>query len=152
MMQRSIRVALAARLFIAAAVLWTGIARAQTAEVRFRAVDVVIDAGEVPLAAYQLELFYDKASSSLVGIEGGEPPYSEAPYYDPKGLTIGRVVIADFSTVSDPPRGRIRVARIHVEERGDPKLHVRLVTVGTIGGRKVWAQIQLVPFGGGENR
>lgn len=83
---------------------------------RFRPVDVWVETGDKPLAAYQLEIRYDPAEAHLVGVEGGEGVFAEPPYYDPKGLTGGRIVLAAFTT-SPPPSGRVRVARLHLAIR-----------------------------------
>ena len=49
--------------------------------VRFQAVDIFIDAGTQPLAAYQLEVLCDAAEAKIVGVEGGEAEsYKIAPY------------------------------------------------------------------------
>ena len=57
---------------------------------------------------------------TLVGIEGGEhAAYREPPYYDPKALSGGRVIVGAFNTGTDLPRGRTRVARLMVRVRGD---------------------------------
>lgn len=120
----------------------------------FRAYDVVVDPGGRPLSAYQVEISYDRDACSLVGIEGGEKPFARAPYYDPRGLTAGRVVIADFTTAPGAPRGRVRVARVHVEEHGDgePALRVRKVVAGTTGGARIAARIELIPYEEGVRR
>jgi hypothetical protein len=120
--------------------------------IRFRPVDVVIDTGAQPLAAYQLELSYDQEVTRLVGIEGGEGPFNPAPYYDPRGLEGGRVVIAAFTTNGNPPAGRIRVARIHLAYEGEaaPVLDSRLVLAATVGGVRVDAALELLFDRGGE--
>ena len=84
-------------------------------QTRLVAVDVYVDSGELALAAYQFELRCD--SAEIVGIEGGEPAhFREPPRYDPAALQGGRVVLAAFTTEPDPPRGRVRVARVHLLE------------------------------------
>ena len=121
---------------------------------RFRAVDLIVDAGTSPLAAYQVELTYDREVVSLVGLEGGEPPFSEAPYYDPRGLTAGRVVVASFTLDRSPPRSAVRVARVHLAEQGGAarELDAHLTVAGTVGGARVPAAVRLVPYGEGGGR
>jgi hypothetical protein len=93
--------------------------RATESAVRFGAVDVFIDAGDQPLAAYQFELKVLAGDVALVGIEGGEHrAFRQPPYYDPAALSRQRIVIAAFDTGSDLPRGRTRVARLMVQVRG----------------------------------
>jgi hypothetical protein len=90
------------------------------ASVRFGALDVFVDTGEEPLAAYQVEWKATAGDVTLVGIEGGEhAAYREPPYYDPKALSGGRVIVGAFNTGMNLPRGRTRVARLMVRVRGD---------------------------------
>jgi hypothetical protein len=132
--------------------LFGGAAAAAEPATRFQAVDVFVDAGPAPLAAYQVDIEYDRAVSSLVGVEGGDRPFQREPYYDPKGLTAGRIVVADFSIQGDLPRGRIRVARLHLEMRGDPGLTARLAAAATAGGGSIPARVTLIPFEGSEGK
>lgn len=118
-------------------------------ELTFVPVRIFIDSGERPLAAYQFELSYDRRAVSLAGVEGGEGVWREAPYYDPRGLESGRIVIAAFTTDRQPPAGRIRVATIHlaiesnvfVEEGLDATLTVAVDPDET----PVEAAIEIVP-------
>lgn len=87
--------------------------------VRFEAIDVFVDSGHQPLAAYQFELASRTPGVEIVGIEGGEhAAFAEPPYYDPKAMNNNRVIIAAFNTGQNLPSGRSRVARIHVQLRG----------------------------------
>jgi len=70
------------------------------------------------LAAYQVELSDSSGSSVIVGIEGGDhPAFRKPPYYDPAALKGNRIVLAAFSTTSDLPRARSRVATVHLMTR-----------------------------------
>ena len=63
------------------------------AAVRFEYIDIYIDSGDVPLAAYQFELTDAGGSIKIVGIEGGEhEAFATPPYYDPKALKNNRVI------------------------------------------------------------
>ena len=65
----------------------------------------------------------------LSGLEGGEhPAYARPPYYDPKALIDETVIVAGLSTADDLPRGRTRVARLHVQVTGagDPRYEAKL--------------------------
>jgi hypothetical protein len=87
--------------------------------VRFGALDVFVDSGAQPLAAYQFELKVTSGDVKLVGVEGGEhAAFKQPPYYDPKALAGQRIVIAAFDSGADLPRGRTRVARLMVQVRG----------------------------------
>ena len=86
--------------------------------VRFKAVDIYVDSGAKPLAAYQLEFKARSNSVRIVGVEGGEhPAFRDAPYYDLKAIQHERVIIAAFSTAAADklPKGRTRVATIHLQ-------------------------------------
>ncbi len=90
---------------------------AEDQAVRFSAIDVFIDSGAAPLAAYQFELKLT-GGAKIVGLEGGEHgAFAEAPFYDPAALMQDRVIVADYSLApaSGLPMGRTRVARIHVQ-------------------------------------
>ncbi len=113
-------------------------------EVRFEAVEIYIDAGERPLAAYQFELSDPQRRIAIVGIEGGEhPAFKEPGYYDPRAMQNDRVIIAAFNTGADLPRGRTRVATVHVLVRGaaDADYTVRLEATATSDGSEIPATI-----------
>ncbi len=87
--------------------------------VRFEAVDVYVDSGETPLAAYQFELS-TPPGVAIAGVEGGEhAAFADPPYYDPAALMQGRIIIAAFNTGDDLPTGRTRVARLHMQVTGE---------------------------------
>ena len=112
--------------------------------VRFEAVDVYVDSGEAPLAAYQFEMAAHGAEVKIVGIEGGDhPAFEEPPYYDPAALMKHRVIIADFSTGADLPMGRTRVARVHVHVTGEqePEYELKLHVAASKGGEPITATV-----------
>jgi hypothetical protein len=95
---------------------------------RFEAVDVYVDSGDVPLAAYQIEVRADTESADarsrvkLVGVEGGEKgAFEEPPRYDPTVLRARgggeRIILAAYSLRENGqlPKGLTRVARLHVQ-------------------------------------
>lgn len=112
----------------------------QDGPVRFVAVDVFVDSGAHALAAWQFEL---ACGARIVGIEGAKEP----PYYDPAALEGGRIVIASFTPDPDPPRGRARVARLHLEERGAVEYVPKLLAAGGPGGARIEARIEAVRTG-----
>jgi hypothetical protein len=115
----------------------------------FVPVDVFVDSGEEQLAAWQVELTYDGAEVQVLSLEGGEPAgFREAPYYDPAGMTGGRIVVAAFVVEDDAaPAGRSRVARLHLRaaKAGSPLPAARLVTAARPGGRRIAAEVELLP-------
>lgn len=113
--------------------------------VRFQAVDIYVNSGATPLAAYQLEFKSGSGNCKIVGVEGGEPAaFKAAPYYDPKAMQRERVIIAAFSTEADVklPKGKTRVATIHVQISGSqsPDYAVKLVVAADSAGRKISAE------------
>lgn len=114
----------------------------------YTALDLYIETDE-PLAAYQLELAAaERGRVQIVGVEGGEHPlFSDAPYYDKRGMAGDRVILAELSTASaaELPRGRARVARVHVRFEGAalPPLELRLVTAGNAAGRRIEAKLTM---------
>jgi len=120
--------------------------------VRFRTADVFIDSGGRQLAAWQIEVRYDKKQTAIVGLEGGAGAFKEPPYYDPKGMESGRIVIAAFTTNDNlAPKGKNRVARLHLRISGEsrPDMAVSLITAAEPGGNKISAVPSLL-FDGSE--
>jgi len=120
--------------------------------VRFEAVDVYVDSGDAPLAAYQFEFAAEVGEVKIVGIEGGEHAAFEAPpYYDPAALMKHRVIIAAFNTGADLPGGKTRVARVHVQVTGDaaPEYVVKLNVAASPDGKEIKATATL---GGGTEK
>ena len=107
--------------------LW--VARAGAQDATFRAVDLFVDSGSQPLAAYQLTFHSADANVKIVGIEGGEHrAFSEPPYYDPRAIQTNRAIIAAFSTASvdQLPRGRMRIATVHLRISSAHARHYQL--------------------------
>ena len=114
---------------------------------RFRPVEVWLDAGAEPLAAYQVEITAD-ADAKVVGVEGGAASaFAAPPRYDPAALQGGRIILADFSTGADVPRGRIRVATLHVREAAGsaPTYRAEVSASAAPDGRRIPVTVQLVP-------
>jgi hypothetical protein len=109
-------------------------------------VDVFIDSGVAPLAAYQFELNVTAGDVTLVGVEGGDHrAYRQPPYYDPAALARQRIVIAAFDLGSDLPRGKTRVARLMVRVRGAtaPAYEATLAVAAAQDGKPVNATISV---------
>ena len=112
---------------------------------RFEAVDVYVDPAGQPLAAYQFELTARGADVKIVGVEGGEhAAFKEPPYYDPAALMGGRVIIAAFNTGHDLPRGRTRVATVHLRVvGGEAQYGIVLEAAAADGGGEIPAEISV---------
>jgi len=112
--------------------------------VRFEAVDVFVDSGAKPLAAYQLEFRVGNGDAKIVGVEGGShAAFREPPFYDPKAIQQERVILAAFSTAKADklPRNKTRVATIHLQINGtkEPEFTVKLKTAAAADGKKIQA-------------
>lgn len=118
--------------------------------VRFQAIDIFLDS-PAPVAAWQFELTETSGAMKVVGVENGDSAvFGDAPYYDREAVQLGtadRIVVADFSLADETelPRGRIRVATVHVMLSGDdqPEFNVNLVTTNSFGGQTIEAVISL---------
>jgi hypothetical protein len=125
----------------------TASAAADNGPIRFRPVDVYVDSGTASLAAYQVEIVAD-GDALIVGVEGGDPPaFAPPPHYDPAALASGRIILAAFDTGADLPKGRTRVAIVHMRESGERLPHYRatLQIAGGPDGRPIDATVELVP-------
>ncbi|MYE13703.1 MAG: hypothetical protein F4X99_19015 [Gammaproteobacteria bacterium] len=84
-----------------------------------------------------------------MGIErGGHDAFPRAPYYDRDALADGtapRIVVADYSLVLESalPRGRFRLATLHLMLEGEPDYALRLVTATAPDGAPIDASIAL---------
>ena len=116
------------------------------AQVKFVPMDVYIDSGSNALAAYQFELVVLQGDAKIVGVEGGQhTAFANPPYYDPAALNHNRIIIAAFSTSKDLPKGKTRIATIHMRIAGEiePKYETKLVVAATSDGNKITATITL---------
>ena len=119
---------------------------------RFRTVAVYVDAGQAPLAAYQVVITVGDTAptAKIVGVEGGSADaFRAAPYYDPAALQGGRIIIAAFTTEAAPPRGRTHVTTLHLFEPAGciPVYRARLVVAVGDTGRDIAATVALEPGG-----
>ena len=116
--------------------------------IRFDAIDVYVDSGAQPLAAYQLDVSAAAGDVKIVGIEGGEhPAFADPPYYDPAAMRHDRVIVAAFSTAPPErlPNGRTRIATIHVQIAGEiePTYVADLTVAATPEGKAISANVHL---------
>ncbi|MBN2131877.1 MAG: hypothetical protein JW741_20420 [Sedimentisphaerales bacterium] len=114
--------------------------------VRFAPVHIYLDSGRKPLAAYQFELRATTGKIKIVGVEGGEhAAFKEAPYYDPAALAKDRIIIAAFNTGRDLPKGRTRIATVHLQILGaaEPEYELDLAVAADADGRELPAKLNL---------
>lgn len=111
---------------------------------RFRALDLVLDA-DVAVAAWQVEIVAVGGEARVVGVEGGEAPFTAPPTYDPAALQLSRLVLLAFDIHAALPPGRHRVATIHVREAGATRYALRLVAAGDAAGARVSVTPSLEP-------
>ncbi len=116
---------------------------------RFCAVDIYVDAGSTPLAAYQLEFAATNGVAKIVGIEGGEhPAFRQPPFYDPGAIQHERVILASFSTAAatDLPTGKTRIATIHYQttETLPPQFELKLQAAADAQGANISAQASFI--------
>ena len=116
---------------------------------RYETLHIMIDAGDRPLAAYQVT-FDAPPGVQIVGIEGGEhAAFAEPPYYDPKAIQHHRAVLAAFS-VDDAaalPTGVTRVATLHLRVASDvdsaPDYDIELTVAADPAGEPIDATANL---------
>lgn len=112
--------------------------------VRFAPLHIYLDSGNKPLAAYQFELKAPAGQIKIVGVEGGQhKAFEEAPYYDPAALANDRIIIAAFNTGGELPKGRTRIATIHLQIIGDaePDYELKLIVAGDADANEIPAKI-----------
>lgn len=120
----------------------TGVADSAAGVTRFTTVDIFLDTGDFPLAAYQLDFNAAVGDVRIVGIEGGEhTAFSEPPFYDPKAIQQERVILASFNTAGADslPTGRTRIATVHLHVNGEsePKFTASLTAVADDRGELI---------------
>ena len=117
---------------------------------RFMVVDVMVETGQQPLAAYQIEVTGTNSNGAVkvVGIEGGEPAaFRSAPYYDPAAMQGERVILGAFSTApaAQLPRGEMRIASVHCLVSGDspPVFRATVSAAATSDGQPISIQVNV---------
>jgi hypothetical protein len=112
--------------------------------VRFAPLHIYLDSGNKSLAAYQFELKAAAGQVKIVGVEGGQhAAFKEAPYYDPAALANDRIIIAAFNTGRELPKGRTRIATIHLQIIGDaePDYELKLTVAADANAKEIPAKI-----------
>ena len=113
--------------------------------VRFAPLHIYLDSGNRPLAAFQFELEATVGEIKIVGVEGGRhKAFKEAPYYDPAALANDRIIIAAFNTGRDLPKGRTRIATVHLQIIGDaePEYELKLTVAADADGKEIPAELE----------
>ena len=113
-------------------------------KVRFAPLHIYLDSGNKSLAAFQFELKAAFGQIKIVGVEGGRhEAFKEAPYYDPAALANDRIIIAAFNTGRDLPKGRTRIATLHLQIIGDiePEYELKLTVAADADGKEIPAKI-----------
>jgi hypothetical protein len=144
-MSRALQAVFAA-LLCAAALL----SSAQPQDAYFTTVDLFV-VSDTPVAAWQVELTERRGAMQIVGVErGDDSTFRDPPFYDRVAVERGatdRVVLASYSLgdAAQLPRGRVRVARVHVRATGsaEPDYEARLVAAGTADGEPLDAQLNI---------
>jgi hypothetical protein len=137
-----------------AAILGLALAAANAsiaADVRFEAVEIYVDSGATPLAAWQVELTEANGRMRVAGIENGEDgAFAERLHYDRNAVEAGeadRLMVAAYSLspATALPHGRTRVTTVHVQITGvsEPSFQVRLVAAGDAQGHPIAARASL---------
>ena len=124
------------------------LAQERQANTRFETVEIFVDSGAKPLAAYQLEFRVENGDAKIVGVEGGShAAFREPPFYDPKAIQQERVILAAFNTAKADklPKNKTRVATIHLQISGnnEPEFTVKLKTAASADGKKIPAKATL---------
>ena len=115
---------------------------------RFVPVEIHLDSPQ-PVAAWQFELGDRNGAMKVVGIErGGISAFPDAPYYDRTAVAegdAGRIIVADYTLAGESrlPRGRMRLATLHLMLDGDADFELRLITATTFDGQAIDASIGL---------
>jgi hypothetical protein len=109
--------------------------------VRFAPLHIYLDSGSRPLAAFQFELKAAAGQIKIVGVEGGQhAAFKEAPYYDKAALyKSNRIIIAAFNTGRELPKGRTRIATIHLQIIGDaePDYELKLTVAADANAKEI---------------
>jgi hypothetical protein len=115
-------------------------------KISFRTVDISVDSKTNSLAAYQIDIRYDKENIKVVGLEGGTDGFNNPPFYDREGLEGGRIIIAAF--IDDDmhaKNGKTRVARLHLQTKGcrPNELKTKLMAAARPGGKEIPVDIEV---------
>ncbi len=113
---------------------------------RFVSLNVVVDSGDKPLAAWQLEFSAKQGMVSVVGVGNGQhPAYDQPPHYDPRAMRQDRIIMAAYSTAEAEklPTGKTVVATINLMIEGPQPavFESKMVAAADAGGERLNANL-----------
>ncbi len=112
----------------------------------FSTVEISVGSANDSLAAYQIDITYDKEKVKILGLEGGTEGFNEPPFYDRAGFEGGRIIIAAYvDNDSNAKKGMTRVARIHLQTKGCPScpLKTTMMAAAKPGGKEIPVEIEV---------
>ena len=115
-------------------------------KVSFRTAEVSVDSNKDELAAYQIDIRYDKDKIKIVGLEGGTDGFKKPPFYDRTGLEGGRIIIAAFvDNDMKAKKGDTRVARLHLQTTGCPPFVLKTIPMAAAkpGGKEIPVEVKV---------
>jgi hypothetical protein len=115
-------------------------------KISFSTAEVYVDSNKDKLAAYQIDIKYDKEKIKIVGLEGGTDGFKKPPFYDQAGLESGHIILAAF--VSDDmqaKKGSSRVARLHLQTTGCPPFEIKTEPMAAAkpGGMSIQVNVKI---------
>ncbi len=132
---------------VLASTVFSGVSEEENCKdiINFRTVDISVDSKANSLAAYQIDIRYDKDNVKVVGLEGGSNGFINPPFYDRAGLEGGRIIIAAF--IDDDihaKNGKTRVARLHLRTKGcSPyELKTKPMAAAKPGGKEISVDVE----------
>lgn len=124
-------------------------------QLSLKTLDVFVDSGDQPLAAWQLEVHAPATELTLIHVAGGtHPAFQQRPYYyvDAGPLHGRRIQLAAWSVDRNLPVGRSRVARLQVQlpQTATPVWSPELTAAAASDGRRIPAEVSIVPVAAAE--
>jgi hypothetical protein len=114
-------------------------------KISFKTVDLSVESKKNALAAYQIDIRYDKKKIKIVGLEGGVEGFEKPPFYDRAGLDGGHIIIASFvDNDTNAKKGKTRVARLHLQTKGCPpyELKTEPMAAAKPGGKGIPVKVE----------
>ena len=121
--------------------------RSLTSRLQPPIVDIYLDTGSHPLAAYTIELRYDPQVVAVLDVSHpGRGGFPGTPMVEPASFARGVTRIVGLHTGASLPRGRVRVARVHfrpASASGSSSLSVSILGIYGPGGKPINGQAVL---------
>ncbi|MBN1906636.1 MAG: hypothetical protein JW927_16255 [Deltaproteobacteria bacterium] len=115
-------------------------------KISFSTAEVYVDSNKEALAAYQIDIKYDKEKIKIVGLEGGTDGFNKPPFYDQAGFEGGHIILAAFvSDDTQAKRGNSKVARLHLQTTGCPPfvLKTEPMAAAKPGGKSIPVKVKI---------